>query len=70
MELRVKDGRRFADALRQAREAAGLSQVKLAALLGVAPRTVQYWEAGKIIPGPRQRVQLAEFLDEAEGEAA
>jgi transcriptional regulator with XRE-family HTH domain len=33
--------------LKQLREAAGLSQVKLAALTGVTPRTVQNWEYGK-----------------------
>jgi transcriptional regulator with XRE-family HTH domain len=33
--------------LKQLREAAGLSQVRLAELAGVTPRTLQNWEYGK-----------------------
>jgi transcriptional regulator with XRE-family HTH domain len=33
--------------LKRLREAAGLSQAKLAAAAGVSPRTVQNWEYGK-----------------------
>lgn len=63
MELRVKgDERSFPEILKAARDAADLSQVELAARLGVAPRTVQYWEAGRITPQPKHRRALTDFL--------
>lgn len=37
-----------ADALRDARKAAGISQEELAAVLGVHYRTYQRWEAGEV----------------------
>jgi DNA-binding transcriptional regulator YiaG len=66
MELHVK-GREepFGQTVRIARERANLSQVEFAARLGVAPRTVQYWEAGNI-PQPKHRRAIAAFLAEAE----
>jgi DNA-binding transcriptional regulator YiaG len=69
MNLRVKElESSFSEAIRQGREQANLSQVELAALLGVSPRTVQYWEAGQI-PQPKHRRAIAAFLDELEAAA-
>jgi len=65
MELRVK----FADMIREAREDADLTQLELAALLGVSARTVQYWEAGKL-PKAKHRRVLKAWLAERNGEAA
>jgi DNA-binding transcriptional regulator YiaG len=56
------------DEIREAREQAHLTQVDLAAKLGVSPRTVQGWEAG-VIPQPKHRRLLAAFLDEVEAAA-
>lgn len=70
MELRVKGHEEpFGETIRLAREQANLSQVEFAALMGVAPRTVQYWEAGKM-PQPRSRRAIAAFLDGSEEAAA
>jgi transcriptional regulator with XRE-family HTH domain len=44
------------------REAAGLSQVRLAELAGVTPRTVQNWEYGKRTFDFESAVQLAQAL--------
>ena len=65
MELRVKSGESLPEALKAARGNAKMSQEKLAARLGVATRTLQNWEAGKITPQPKHRRALAEFLEEA-----
>lgn len=71
MELRVKEkDQPYGELLREARQRANLSQVELADKLGVAPRTVQYWEAGRIVPQPRHRRALVEFLGALEDEAA
>jgi DNA-binding transcriptional regulator YiaG len=70
MELRVKGyDEPLAKTIRRAREAANLSQVELAAALSVSPRTVQYWEAGKV-PQPKHRRALGAFLNGDEEEAA
>jgi DNA-binding transcriptional regulator YiaG len=70
MELRVKGHEEPLGAtIRLARDAAQLSQVEFAHMLGVSPRTVQYWEAGKL-PRPKHRRALAAFLDVLEEEAA
>jgi len=61
--LRVKP-ELLAQEIRQAREAAHLSQVALAHQLGVSPRTVQNWESGRI-PQIRHRKALADFLEKA-----
>lgn len=61
--LRV-NGQSLADDLRDAREHAALSQVELAQLLGVSPRTVQGWEAGRM-PQPKHRRAVLAFLEEA-----
>ncbi len=38
--------KQFAKRLRELRTTAGISQEKLAEILGVAPKTVSYWENG------------------------
>lgn len=43
------------------REALGLSQTELAALLGVHPMTVSRWERGVLKPTPYQRALLEAF---------
>jgi transcriptional regulator with XRE-family HTH domain len=48
--------------LKMLREAAGLSQVRLAELAGVTPRTVQNWEYGKRTFDFESAVQLARAL--------
>lgn len=40
----------FAGRIVQAREEAGLEQKELAALIGVTPRALRYWESGKRTP--------------------
>jgi ribosome-binding protein aMBF1 (putative translation factor) len=47
-----------AAAIRQAREAAGLSQRRLAAVIGVTETAIQHWEYAKRTPGPESWVQL------------
>lgn len=60
MSLRVKP---LPERLREARERAMLTQVELARLLSVSPRSVQNWESG-IAPQPKHRRALAEFLED------
>lgn len=64
--LRVKP---LAEEIREAREEAHLSQVELARQLGVSPRTVQNWEAGKT-PQPKHRRAVEAFLGERAEAAA
>ncbi len=59
--LRVKP---LAAQLREARETRMLSQVELARQLGVSPRTVQNWEAGRD-PQPRHKRTVLAFITEA-----
>lgn len=66
MELRVK----FAEEIREAREAADLTQLELADRLGVSARTVQYWEAGKVPKAKHRRLVKAWLAEAADGEAA
>ena len=44
------EGRKFGDALRSARDDAGLSQAAVGELVGVTGSAVGQWEAGKIEP--------------------
>ena len=44
--------------LRSTRARLGLSQAKLAAVLGVSPRAVELWEAGKRTPPDYLRLAL------------
>lgn len=50
--------RALAAALRRAREQAGLSQYRLAAVVGVSRSAVQMWEDARRTPGPESWVQL------------
>ena len=61
--LRV-NGDNLADEIKEARDRSALSQVELALKLGVSPRTIQGWEAGRI-PQPKHRRAVLEFLKEA-----
>ena len=64
--LRVKD---WSDEVKVARDQAHLTQVELAARLGVSPRTVQNWETGTM-PRAKHRRAIRAFLDELVEEAA
>lgn len=59
----------LAEQLRAARQAAVLSQIELAARLGVSERTLQSWEAGTV-PQPRHRRAVLAFIAEQEATAA
>ena len=54
--------------LRERRKALGLSQMKLASLVGVSLLTVQLWERGVSEPRPENREKLEQVLSELEGE--
>lgn len=45
--------------IRQARRSAVLTQRELAALVGVYPQTVWFWEAGRMMPTYEHRVAVA-----------
>ncbi len=49
--------------IRQAREAAGISQAQLARVLGRAPATLSNWESGGRMPGLDDLLELGEALD-------
>jgi len=44
--------------IREAREAAGMSRLRLAAAVGVTATAVQWWEQAKRTPSPERWVQL------------
>jgi transcriptional regulator with XRE-family HTH domain len=50
------------EAIRAARQAAGLTQVELAARLGVAQSRLSEWERGAVVPGTPHLVRLTEAL--------
>ena len=54
---------KFAQGIRRARDASGMTQEEFAAALGVSRRTIQEWEAGNKRPLERYR---AGVLAEAE----
>ena len=60
--------KRFADRLREARVAAGLTQEQLGFVLGVTKSSVSAWENGRETPGfrvlPKLRTTLKRSLDE------
>ncbi len=59
----------FAERIRSARVAAGLSQAKVAELVGRSPSALRNWERGKTVPSDRGIVvALAAVLDVAEDE--
>jgi DNA-binding transcriptional regulator YiaG len=71
MELRVNPTAPLAEQIRVARERADLTQVELAAVLGVSPRTVQNWERnGDSVPRPKHRRAIANFLRSLDGVVA
>ena len=49
--------------IRAARRAAGVTQVELAAKLGVNQKDVSRWEQGKQIPSTETLTKLCKFLD-------
>jgi len=53
----------FAERLRAARSSRGLTQVRLAELLGISPRVYNRWERGAATPKLDTIVRLAEILD-------
>jgi transcriptional regulator with XRE-family HTH domain len=57
--------RGFADALRAARKAAGISRFKLSGMLGVHQDTVADWEKAKYPPAERNLRKLMEVLGDA-----
>lgn len=65
MDLNVN----FADDILDARLRLHLTQIDLAARLGVSPRTVQNWEAG-MEPQIRHRRLIAEFLEQTKEASA
>ena len=54
----------FANQLKQARHAAGLSQAALARKLGVTTTTVRNWEHGRTEPPKKRVLTQAEVLAE------
>lgn len=53
----------FAGRLRHARKLRMLTQRELAAAVGVHPRLVQKWEAGRVAPRPASQRRLCEVLE-------
>ncbi len=54
----------FGDRLRAKRQVLGLSQKRLAALIGIDDGTIRRYEQGIWRPGPRNHAILEKFLDE------
>jgi Zn-dependent peptidase ImmA (M78 family)/DNA-binding XRE family transcriptional regulator len=54
--------------IKEAREAAGLTQADLAAVLGITQTAVSYWEAGKRAPGLDDIVKLTRALHRDAGD--
>lgn len=55
---------KFSENLRQLRHSKGLSQGKLAQLLGVDQRTISSWELGICEPSLTMLAKLCEIFDE------
>jgi transcriptional regulator with XRE-family HTH domain len=53
----------FADRLREARAARGLTQARLAELLDVSPRVYNRWETSAAVPRLDTLVKIADILD-------
>ena len=53
----------FGERLRNAREASGMSQKKMANRIGVKPATVEKWETGKMDPRANRLQMLASLLN-------
>ena len=59
----------FGDLVRRGRETAGLSQTRLASLVGKSPTTIRAWEHGRVNPADREAVAAIAAvlgLDESE----
>jgi DNA-binding XRE family transcriptional regulator len=62
MKLRVKCAP--GDKVREAREQRLLTQQEAAAQIGVAPRTLQNWEAGTVTPRAKHQRAILAWLEE------
>lgn len=66
MELRVKCA---PEEIRRAREERMLTQEEAAEQIGVAPRTLQNWEAGAVKPRAKHQRALVAWLERNEAAA-
>ena len=58
----MTDNRTFAEELKEAKKAAGLTQQKMADLMLIPKRTIEEWERGNNVPAPYvQRFVLNEL---------
>lgn len=55
---------RFAQNLRQLRNAKNMTQAQLAKMLGVDQRTISAWEKGVCEPSLALLIQISEIMDE------
>lgn len=53
----------FPSKLKEAREAAGLTQVELSRALDVSYSAIQKWEGGSSVPGLDTFIRLSEFFE-------
>jgi len=60
--IKIRSADRVGDAIRFAREIAGLSPIQLAALSGYAPSQIWAWELGRHLPGSKVLVRLFDAL--------
>jgi transcriptional regulator with XRE-family HTH domain len=63
MELRVKCVQ-LGELVREKRDERLLTQQEAAAQIGVAPRTLQNWEAGSVTPRAKHKRAILEWLGE------
>ena len=63
MELRVKCVP-IGERVKAKRDERYLTQEEAASQMGVAPRTLQNWEAGKVIPRAKHQRRILEWLEE------
>ena len=63
--LRLSKGGEIMDTLKEARKEKNISQIDLAAKLGVSVYTVQLWERGVSTPNEENQRKLEEFFKEA-----
>ena len=59
----------FGEEIRALRKARGLSQRRVAELLGVTAVTVWNWEAGRVAPWPKKQAAILHKLGEAGGKS-
>lgn len=60
--LRVKPYNDFGSAVRRERERRNLSQKEAADELGVSERTLQAWETEDVVPWPKHRRAIIEWV--------